>query len=426
MDFDFFEELADTLDRVGEDGAKALIITGRPGYFSGGLDVKLMPALSPTELNRLAENLARNLLKVYSLPIPTVAVCSGHAIAGGAMLCFTCDLRFVIDGPYIIQMNEILSGIPFPSWMLFIGRSAIPVRWQVETFLHFVFFFFVSFFAWSAGENLWAGDIGGGQYKLIKQWETEKVLRIPESVLYHESGNILYVSNINGRPTQKNGQGFISKLSLDGKIRRLKWATGLNAPKGSAIFGGKLYVSDIDQLIEIDLKTGKILAGYPAAGAKFLNDVATDVSGNIYVTDMSSENSVIYRLVQGKMTAWVKGKEISNPNGLCMEKKRLVVGNSGDGSLKAINLAAKKINTLARVGSGIDGLRADGKGSYFISDWKGKTSLVTASGKIIVLMDTTASKINSADLEYVKSRRLLLIPTFFDNRVVAYRVEEVR
>ncbi len=136
MDFDFFEELADTLDHVGEDGAKALIITGRPGYFSGGLDVKLMPTLSPTELNRLAENLARNLLKVYSLPIPTVAVCSGHAIAGGAMLCFTCDLRFVIDGPYIIQMNEILAGIPFPSWMLFIGRSAIPVRWQVETFLH--------------------------------------------------------------------------------------------------------------------------------------------------------------------------------------------------------------------------------------------------------------------------------------------------
>jgi len=49
---------------------------------------------------------------------------------------------------------------------------------------------------------------------------------------------------------------------------------------------------------------------------------------------------------------------------------------------------------------------------------------VTASGKINVLIDTTASKINSADLGYIKSRRLLLIPTFFDNRVVAYKVEE--
>ena len=212
---------------------------------------------------------------------------------------------------------------------------------------------FVSLFSilvFSAGQSSRAGDVGGGQYRITKQWETEKVLRIPESVLYHESGTILYVSNINGRPTHKNGQGFISKVSLDGKIELLKWATGLNAPKGSAIYGNRLYVSDIDQLVEIDLETGKILAKHPAAGAKFLNDVATDASGNVYVTDMSSENSVIYKLSQGNMSVWVKGKEIINPNGLFMEEKRLVVGNSGDGSLKDINLADKKINTRAKVG----------------------------------------------------------------------------
>jgi sugar lactone lactonase YvrE len=284
----------------------------------------------------------------------------------------------------------------------------------------------VSVIAFLAGQNSWAGDAGQGRYILTKQWETKKVLQIPESVLYHESGNMLYVSNINGKPTQKNGQGFISKVSLDGKIEHLKWASGLNAPKGSAIYGDKFYVSDIDELIEIDLGTGKILGKYPAAGAKFLNDVAADSSGNIYVSDMSSENSVIYKLIQGKMTVWMKGKEIINPNGLFMEEKRLVVGNSGDGSLKAIGLTDKKIKTIAKVGSGIDGLRSDGKGNYFISDWKGKTSMVTASGKVIVLLDTTASKINSADLEYVKSIRLLLLPTFFDNRVVAYKVEESR
>ena len=121
----------------------------------------------------------------------------------------------------------------------------------------------------------------------------------------------------------------------------------------------------------------------------------------------------------------MKGRDISSPNGLCMEEKRLVVGNSGDGSLKAINLADKKITTLTKVGSGIDGLRSDGKGNYFISDWKGKTSLVTASGQVIVLIDTTSSKINSADLEYIKAKKLLLIPTFFDNRVMAYKVKNV-
>ncbi|MBW1704970.1 MAG: SMP-30/gluconolactonase/LRE family protein [Deltaproteobacteria bacterium] len=280
-----------------------------------------------------------------------------------------------------------------------------------------------SILVFSGVRNARSDDVGRIEYRLIKQWETVKGLRVPESVLYDACGNILYVSNINGRPTEKNGQGFISKVSLNGKIEVLKWATGLDAPKGSAIHGNKLYVSDIDQLVEIDLKTGKILSKYPAAGAKFLNDVATDALGNVYVTDMSSKNSAIYKLNQGKMSGWVTGREISRPNGLCMEEKRLVVGNSGDGSLKAINLADKKITTLTKVGSGIDGLRSDGQGNYFISDWKGKTSMVTASGKVIVLIDTTSSKINSADLEYIKTKKLLLIPTFFDNRVVAYEVK---
>jgi len=273
--------------------------------------------------------------------------------------------------------------------------------------------------------NVNASDVGGGTYKMDKEWQTKKELRVPESVLYDKSRNVLYVSNINGKSTDKNGQGFISKVTLDGRIEVLKWVTGLNAPKGSAIYKNKFYVSDIDHLIEIDVSTGKIVAKYPATGAKFLNDVATDSMGNVYITDMSSENSVIYELRHGTLSVWMKGDEISRPNGLDVEGGRLLVGNSGDGSLKAINLADKKITIIARVGSGIDGLRSDGKGNYFISDWRGKTSLVTASGQIIVLIDTTALKINSADLEYIKSRRLLLIPTFFANRVVAYTVKEI-
>ncbi|MBA4368599.1 MAG: hypothetical protein C0403_13290 [Desulfobacterium sp.] len=73
--------------------------------------------------------------------------------------------------------------------------------------------------------------------------------------------------------------------------------------------------------------------------------------------------------------------------------------------------------------SNINGLRPDGNGNFFISDWQGKTSLVMASGQIHTLLDTTASKVNSADLEYIISRKLLLIPTFFDNRIVAYQIK---
>jgi sugar lactone lactonase YvrE len=259
-------------------------------------------------------------------------------------------------------------------------------------------------------------------YTLVRKWQTDGFL-VPESILFDGTDNILYVSNINGKPTEKDQNGFISKVTLDGKIDVLKWATGLNAPKGSAISGDFLYVSDIDHLVQIHLKTGKIENRFPAQGAKFLNDVVADRKGNVYVSDMSAENSVIYQLSQGRMQIWLTGPEIKNPNGLHMESDRLIIGNSGDGLIKAVNLLNKKITALATVGTGIDGLRPDGNGNFFVSDWQGKTSLVMASGQIHTLLDTTASKVNSADLEYIISRKLLLIPTFFDNRVVAYEVK---
>lgn len=282
--------------------------------------------------------------------------------------------------------------------------------------------FFILFF--TNTKDLMADAGGFPKYRLTKLWETKAELRVPESVLYNPSEGILYVSNINGKPTEKNGKGFISKVSLSGEIVVLKWATGLHAPKGSGIYGDRLYVTDIDELAEIDLKTGRIVSRYPAAGAGFLNDVTIDKDGSVYVSDMSSKNSVIYKLVQKKMVVWLKGPEISRPNGLYAEKDTLIVGNSGDGSLKAVSLATKEVSIIARIGSGIDGVQSDGKGNYFISDWRGKTSYVTSSGHVTVLMDTTSQKINSADIEYIEGKRILLIPTFFDNRVVAYQVEE--
>ncbi len=285
----------------------------------------------------------------------------------------------------------------------------------------FICSFLILFFA---KKDLMADPGTFQKYKLTKLWETKADLRIPESVLYNPSEDIIYVSNINGKSTEKNGKGFISKVSLSGKILVLKWGTGLNAPKGSGIYQDSLYVTDIDELVEIDLKTGRILSKYPAVGAGFLNDVTIDKDGNVYVSDMSSKNSVIYKLVQKKMVVWLRGPEVSKPNGLYAEKDKLILGNSGDGSLKAISLVTKEISIIAKIGSGIDGVQSDGKGNYFISDWRGKTSYVTSSGKVTVLLDTTNQKINSADIEYIESKHILLIPTFFNNRVVAYQAEE--
>jgi len=251
-------------------------------------------------------------------------------------------------------------------------------------------------------------------------WQTDRILETPESVLYDAKGNVLYVSNINGKPTEKNNRGFISKLSPEGSVISLKWATGLNAPKGSAIAGGTLYVADIDNVVEIDIETGRITARHHAEKAEFLNDIAVDSSGIVYVSDMSAAASAIYRLKDGRLDVWLADPEIMRPNGLLVAGDRLVVGNSGDGTLKAVHIPSRRIERIAVIGSGIDGITTDGQGNYIVSDWKGKTSWVMPSGKVTVLLDTTDKKIQAADITMIPDRDILLIPTFFDNRVMAY------
>ncbi|MDD3643543.1 MAG: SMP-30/gluconolactonase/LRE family protein [Candidatus Krumholzibacteria bacterium] len=257
---------------------------------------------------------------------------------------------------------------------------------------------------------------------LVKMWATEPVFKVPESICFDGEREILYVSNIAGKSNEKDGVGFISRLALDGTVRKLEWVTGLDAPKGMAVRGGSLFVSNIDELVEIDIRTDSIARRYPAGGAQFLNDVAVDAEGNVYVSDSSKENSAIYRLAGDTLEVWASGKAISSPNGLMVDGGRLIIGNSGDAMLKAIDLKTGEVSDLYTVGSGIDGLAKDRKGNFIVSDWAGRTSLIEPSGAITVLLDTRAEKINAADLDFVPGEDLVIIPTFHDNRVVAAKL----
>src|ERR1700722_18740009 len=92
---------------------------------------------------------------------------------------------------------------------------------------------------------------------LQQVWVTDTVLRTPESAHYDPIKDIIYVANINKiSKDTKDGDGFISIVKIDGKFENLKWVTGLNDPKGMAAYKGKLYVSDIDQVVEIDIEKG--------------------------------------------------------------------------------------------------------------------------------------------------------------------------
>ncbi len=250
-------------------------------------------------------------------------------------------------------------------------------------------------------------------FKVTQEWATGAVLDVPESVIYNAVKNEIYVSNINGKPLDKDGNGYISKLSLDGKIVQKKWITGFHAPKGMAIIDNTLYVTDIDRVHTIDIKKGEIVKTYNAPEAEFLNDIDLDASGVVYISDMKTGE--IYILENETLSVWVK-LDYKSPNGLYLSNGRLLVGTSS--GIVAVDTRTKKVAPLQPHDRSIDGLKPLGKNSYIVSDWDGKVEIIGKNSQVLV--DKSDEKINAADFEFISGMKLLLVPTFFDNQVVAY------
>jgi enoyl-CoA hydratase len=132
----FFDAMNAALDAVERERPGALVFTGRPGMFSAGLDVKLLPTLPPDAVRQTLQTFGRTMLRIWTLGVPTVAAVGGHAVAGGVLLAFACDLRFAADGAFRLHMNEHLIDLAIPSWALAIAGAAIPPRWHNEALLH--------------------------------------------------------------------------------------------------------------------------------------------------------------------------------------------------------------------------------------------------------------------------------------------------
>jgi sugar lactone lactonase YvrE len=262
-----------------------------------------------------------------------------------------------------------------------------------------------------------------------KVWQAEG-LDGPESAVLDSGEGVLYVSNVNGDAAAADGNGYISKLSLNGEIIDKEWVTGLDAPKGLALHDGKLYVSDIDKLVVIDTGTGDIMASHDASGATFLNDVSAHEDGRVFVSDMM-ENQ-IWKLEGDQLELWLEDEALGNPNGVLAESDRLLIATWGKpkedfstdvpGQLKAIDYETKEIQSLGDEPVGnLDGLEADGQGGYLVTDWlSGVLYTFDADGKAEMVMDLNQG---SADHEYVEGEKLVVIPMMMDGTVAAYRVE---
>jgi len=253
--------------------------------------------------------------------------------------------------------------------------------------------------------------------KLSKLWETEPNLKIPESVLYDSVSGLVFVSNIDGSPSKKDTAGFISTLSLDGKILQLQWVKGLDAPKGMGILHNHLFVTNIDEIVEIDIATASILNRFPVEGSKFLNDIAIDpVTGMIFITDTSTGE--VFVMLEGRIGSWLKDDLCKGANGLFLKGKNLYIGTANS-ILKADIETGELVITVYNTGS-IDGLFVSAEGNIVCSDWSGSINCFDKKHRREVLLNTTDQKVNAADFETIPSKNMILVPTFFNNKVICY------
>ena len=105
-------ELDEALDRACKE-ASAVVLAGRPERFCAGFDLRAMMA-GPASARALLVRGAKLYTKLYGLPVPLVIACTGHALAGGALVMLTGDLRLVSAGAYRIGLNEVAIGLPVP------------------------------------------------------------------------------------------------------------------------------------------------------------------------------------------------------------------------------------------------------------------------------------------------------------------------
>jgi hypothetical protein len=260
------------------------------------------------------------------------------------------------------------------------------------------------------------------QWSLTEIWRTDTTLRTCESVLYDDASGLLYVSCINGASGEKNGKGYIAILMPDGSVKDAAWVTGLDAPKGMGLYGGKLYVADIDRIVVIDVAAAKVEKTIAVPGASFLNDISVDRDGTVYFSD--SNTGWLWTLTEEGPRPWIT-EGLDRPNGLCVEDSRVLLTSSGSSDLKVIDKATGTFETVTQdIGSG-DGLEYTGEeGYYILSSWLGEVFLILPDYNKISLLKTSDQKINSADVGFNEAEKIVYVPTFFDNRVVAYRLVE--
>lgn len=108
------QALGAALDKALDDGARGIVLSGREGLFSAGLDVPELLALDADKMRAFWSDFFGVLEKLARLEIPIVAALTGHSPAGGTVLGIFCDYRVLATGPFRLGLNEVQVGLIVP------------------------------------------------------------------------------------------------------------------------------------------------------------------------------------------------------------------------------------------------------------------------------------------------------------------------
>ncbi len=257
-------------------------------------------------------------------------------------------------------------------------------------------------------------------YKLELLWESDTTVRTPESVLLDRKRDVLYVSCINENPWEKDGNGYITQMDKKGKITDLEWITGLDGPKGMGINGNSLFIADINSVVEANIETGEIINKFELEGKPDLNDITVADDGTVFVS--GSGTNTIYELTDGNLEPIFEGKADERFNGLLWEKERMLLLTSNSSIFYQIPWETMEATTIAEnMGHG-DAIAPVGDGGYITTNWKGAVNYVSPEGNVSELLNTLDKEENAADCDFCIENQTLYLPTFFKNRVKAYRL----
>jgi sugar lactone lactonase YvrE len=273
----------------------------------------------------------------------------------------------------------------------------------------------------------------GPTARLIK---TVDSLQAPEAARWDPDQKVWFVANINGTPSSKDNNGFISRLKPDGTVETLKFiAAGskgvtLNAPKGLAIVGDTLWVCDIDAVRGFNRKTGALVANIRVPGAVFINDITPGPDG-LYATDTGvilgagepkhPGPDAIYRIAGRKATTVLKFDGQPGPNGITWDPngERLIIAPFGD---KAISSWVPGDSAARKIGEGagmFDGIESFGPDQFLVTSWADSSLSLLREGTMTKLLGGIAGP---ADIGYDREAGIVAIPQLTENKLALVQV----